>query len=80
MYQFWLCFETLTSAEKSHLSENRGVCLAHQTKEQRQTRLLVSAHHHDGQVPFCKVKVSNPYIKTIYLSVQQIMSKVFLHL
>lgn len=35
MYKFWLCFGTLTSADKSHLSvENRGACLAHQTKEQ----------------------------------------------
>lgn len=51
-----------------------------QTKEQRHTHLLVSVHHDDGWILFCKVKVSNPYIKTIYLSVQKIMSKVFLHL
>lgn len=80
-YKFWLCFGTLTSTEKSHLSvENRDACLALQTKEQRHTWLLVSAHHDDGWILFSKVKISDPYVKTIYLSVQKIMSKVFLHL
>lgn len=42
--------------------------------------LLVSAHHDDGWILFSEVKVSDPYVKTIYLSVQKIMSKAFLHL
>lgn len=39
-----------------------------------------STHHDGGWILFSKVKVSDPYVKTIYLSVWNIMSKAFLHL
>lgn len=80
MEKFWLCLGTWLVQRKATSFEKRGAWLACQTKEERHMWLLVSAHHDDGWILFSKAKVSDPYIKTIYLSVWKIMSKAFLHL